>query len=106
LTRSAKKKKKKKQRPTEELGGVNGFMPMSGPSFNPCFGGGMPPMPMDPFVGAAPYGGPMHNPFLGFLPAPYGGGLPPVPDPFMAQHYMNMMPPAPRYNILRRIHLY
>lgn len=71
---------------------------MPGPSFNPCFGNVMPHMPMDPFMGTAPYGGPMH-PFMGLPPAPYGGGLPPVPDPFMAQHYMNMnmMPPAPRY---------
>ncbi|KAF3326715.1 E3 ubiquitin-protein ligase RBBP6 [Carex littledalei] len=91
----AKKKKKKKQRPTEELGGFNGYMQMPGPSFNPCFGNAMPHMPMDPFMGTAPYGGPMH-PFMGLPPAPYGGGFPPVPDPFMAQHYMNMMPPAPR----------
>jgi E3 ubiquitin-protein ligase RBBP6 len=91
----AKKKKKKKQRPTEEFGGVNGYMPMPGPGFNPCFGSVMPHMQMDPFLGTAPYGGPMH-PFMGLPPAPYGGGLPPVPDPFMAHHYLNMMPPAPR----------
>ncbi|KAJ4796701.1 hypothetical protein LUZ62_047947 [Rhynchospora pubera] len=92
----AKKKKKKKQRPpTEEVGNVNGFMPMAGPGFNPFFNGAMPPMPMDPFMGAAPFPGPMH-PFLGLPPAPFAGGLPPVPDPFMAQPYMNMMPPSPR----------
>lgn len=82
----------------QEMGG-DGFMgmQMAGPTFNPFFGGAVPPMAMDPFLGAAPFAGPM-PPFLGLPPGPFGAVLPPsVPDPFMAQPYMNMMPPAPRY---------
>ncbi|KAJ4750354.1 hypothetical protein LUZ62_084759 [Rhynchospora pubera] len=89
----AKMKKKKQRLPTEEVCSINGFMPMAGPGFNPYFSGLMPHMPMDPFMCAASFTRPMH-PFLGLPPAPFEGGS--VPDPYMVQPYMNMMPPASR----------
>ncbi|KAM0924367.1 hypothetical protein ACQ4PT_004983 [Festuca glaucescens] len=100
-----KKKKKKKVRAPgnaeeqwnnnyPEFGAENfAGMPLGPPgNFNPYWGGGGMPLPMDylgpPFPGPMPYMGYPHGPF-----DPFGGGVLPQ-DPFMPPGYM--MPTIPR----------
>ncbi|KAM0924365.1 hypothetical protein ACQ4PT_004983 [Festuca glaucescens] len=102
---AVKKKKKKKVRAPgnaeeqwnnnyPEFGAENfAGMPLGPPgNFNPYWGGGGMPLPMDylgpPFPGPMPYMGYPHGPF-----DPFGGGVLPQ-DPFMPPGYM--MPTIPR----------